>query len=228
MVCNMRRQRASISVLLIASLLLTCGASPSEKWEPDIAAFEAADKASPPPQGAIVFVGSSTVRLWKTLAEDFPHHNVINRGFGGSELADSVHFADRIVTPYKPRLIVLFAGTNDINAGKSPEQVLSDFKAFVTKVRASLPDVRIAYLGMSPAPIRWEQADKQKEANRLIKSFIQAGKNMDFIDEWDPFLGPDGKPREELYLPDRLHSNDAGYKIRAETVRSHLGEPDKK
>ena len=132
MVCNMRRQRASISILLIASLLLICGASPSEKWEQDIAAFEAADKASPPPQGAIVFVGSSTVRLWKTLAEDFPHHNVINRGFGGSELADSVHFADRIVTPYKPRLIVLFAGTNDINAGKSPEQVFSDFKAFVT------------------------------------------------------------------------------------------------
>jgi lysophospholipase L1-like esterase len=209
-------------LLIVAGLLLLAGASPSEKWEHDIAAFEAADKVSPPPQNAIVFVGSSTIRLWKTLTQDFPDHHVINRGFGGSELADSVYFANRIVIPYKPRLIVLFAGTNDINTGKSPEQVRDDFIAFVKKVRENLPEVRIAYLGISPAPVRWEQADKQKEANRLIKELIVAGQNMDYIDEWDQFLGPDGKPREDLFQPDRLHSNEAGYKIRADLVRPHL------
>ncbi|CAN5465176.1 SGNH/GDSL hydrolase family protein [soil metagenome] len=201
--------------------------SPSAKWEKDIAAFEAADKVSPPPQRAILFIGSSTIRMWKSLATDFPHHNVINRGFGGSELADAVYFADRIVIPYKPRLIVLFAGTNDLNNGKSPDRVLADFKEFVAKVRAVLPDVRIAYLGISPAPSRWAQAEEQKQANRLIKQYAQSLKNADYIDEWDQFLGADGQPREDLYLDDRLHSNAKGYQIRAEIVRPHLGEPNK-
>ena len=197
-------------------------AKPSGKWERAIVEFEAADKKSPPPQGAVLFIGSSSIRLWTTLATDFPGVKTINRGFGGSQLADSVYYADRIVIPYKPRLVVLFAGTNDINAGKKPEQVAADFKAFVEKVRAGLPDTRIAYLSISPAPIRWAQADKQKEANRLIKQFIDAGQNLDFIDEWNQFLGPDGKPREDLFRPDRLHSNAAGYKIRADVVRPHL------
>jgi lysophospholipase L1-like esterase len=201
--------------------------SPSARWEKDIQAFEAADKMSPPPQGAVLFIGSSSIRMWKTLATDFPDQKTINRGFGGSELADSVYFADRIVIPYKPRLIVLFAGTNDINAGKSPETVFADFKAFVARVRADLPATRIAYLSITPAPSRWSQAAKQKEANRLIKDYIAAEKNnLDYIDLWDQFLGPDGNPREDLYLPDRLHNNAAGYKIRAAAVRPHL-EPAK-
>ncbi|HEX3997726.1 MAG TPA: SGNH/GDSL hydrolase family protein [Pirellulales bacterium] len=197
--------------------------SPSLRWEREIRAFEAADKKSPPPQGAVLFIGSSSIRMWKTLAQDFPDYKVINRGFGGSELADSVYYADRIVIPYKPRLIVLFAGTNDINAGKSPQTVFDDFKAFVARVRGALPDTRIAYLSISPAPSRWSQADKQKEANRLIRDYIATEKkNLDYIDLWDQFLGPDGKPREDLFLLDRLHNNAAGYKIRAAAVRPHL------
>jgi lysophospholipase L1-like esterase len=197
--------------------------SPSQRWERDIAAFEAADKRSPPPKGAVLFIGSSSIRMWKTLATDFPDQKTINRGFGGSELADSVYYVDRIVIPYKPRLIVLFAGTNDINAGKSPETVFADFKAFVAKVRDGLPNTRIAYLSISPAPSRWSQAAKQKEANRLIRDYIASEKNnLDYIDLWDQFLGPDGKPREDLFLLDRLHNNAAGYKIRAAAVRPYL------
>ncbi len=197
--------------------------SASKRWEKDIEAFEAADKKSPPPQGAVLFIGSSSIRLWTTLAQDFPDTKTINRGFGGSELIDSVYFADRIVIPYKPRLIVLFAGTNDIAGGKKPEQVAADFQAFVKKVSAALPDTRIAFLSISPAPIRWSQADKQKEANRLIRKFIEANnKKLDYIDLWDQFLGPDGKPREDLFRADRLHNNTAGYKIRADVVRPYL------
>jgi lysophospholipase L1-like esterase len=225
----MRAQLAfCVPVMALLLMGVASGESPSAKWEQDIAAFEAADKQAPPPRNAILFIGSSTIRMWTTLADDFPKHTVINRGFGGSELADAVHFADRIVIPYKPRLIVLFAGTNDISNGKSPEQVRDDLRAFVAKVRTALPDARIAYLGISPAPVRWDQADKQKETNRLIKEFIGSVENMMFINQWDQFLGADGKPREELYLSDRLHSSEAGYRIRAEIVRPHLGEPDKK
>jgi len=219
---------ALATLLLLVFALPTAAKSPSERWERDIQAFEAADKKSPPPQGAVLFVGSSSIRRWKSLAQDFPEYKTINRGFGGSELADSVYYADRIVIPYKPRLVVLFAGTNDIAAGKSPQTVFADFKAFVAKVRPALPETRIAYLSISPAPSRWSQADKQKEANRLIREYIDAEnkssgkKQLDFIDLWDQFLGPDGKPREDLFLPDRLHNNAAGYKIRAAAVRPHL------
>jgi len=193
----------------------------SARWEKDIRAFEFDDKMSPPPPGAILFIGSSSTLLWKTLATDFPEHKVINRGFGGSAIADAAYYADRIVIPYKPRLIVLQAGSNDIAAGKTPEQVLADFKAFVQKVRARLPDTRIAFLSISPAPVRWAQADKQKRANLLIKEYILSGKDLDYIDLWDQFLGPDSKPREELFR-DRLHNNAQGYKIRADVVRPHL------
>ena len=153
---------------------------------------------------------------------------MINRGFGGSEIADSVSFADRIVIPYRPKLIVLQAGGNDINAGKTPEQVLADFKAFVEKVRAKLPDTRIAFLSISPCPARWAEAEKEREANRLIKEYVQSGKDLDYIDLWDQFLGPDGKPREDLFRGDRLHNNAAGYKVRAAVVRPHLKGAEKR
>ena len=137
-------------------------------------------------------------------------------------MADSVYFADRIIIPYKPKLILIQAGGNDINAGKSPEEVAADFKTFVEKVRAKLPETRIAYLGMNPSPKRWEQREKQQKGNELIKSYVATEKNLDFIEFWDVLLGPDGTPREELFIADKLHNNAAGYKIRADVVRPHL------
>ena len=126
--------------------------------------------------------------------------------------------------PYKPKLIVLQAGGNDINAGKSPEQVADDFKAFVVKVRAALPETRIVYFSMQPAPARWSQADKQKRGNQLIKDHIVAGKNMAYLNAWDAFVGPDGMPREELFVTDKLHHNAEGYKVRAELTQPYLDE----
>src|SRR5689334_9747608 len=111
----------------------------NQPFAAEINAFADADHDNPPPTNAIVFVGSSSIRLWKTLAQDFPNHQVINRGFGGSQIIDSVNYADRIVFPYKPRQIVMYAGGNDINAKKTPEQVFADYRAFVAKVHAELP-----------------------------------------------------------------------------------------
>lgn len=195
---------------------------PNPRWEKVIRAYEEADKAAPPPQGAILFIGSSSTRMWKTLADDFPDHRVINRGFGGSQIADCAAYADRIVIPYRPKLIVLQAGTNDIHAGKSPQQVLADFQAFVKTVRAKLPQTRIAFTSLHPTPSRWSEAAKEQEANRLVRNYIRSGENLDYIELWDQFLGPDGRPREDLFLKDRLHNNAAGYRIRAAAVRPHL------
>ena len=217
----------ALAVLVTGAALTTAPStspSSSAKFEKEIAAFEASDRDHPPPKDAVLFVGSSTIRLWKTLAEDFAPHAVINRGFGGSEMIDSAYFADRIVIPYRPRMIVVFAGSNDINAGKTPEQVLADYHAFVEKVRAALPDVRIAYLSIAPCPSRWSQAEEQMKANHLIRDFAKSGKKLDYIEVWDQLLGPDGKPRADLYLEDGLHPNAEGYKIRAAAIRPLLDE----
>ncbi|HET6248694.1 MAG TPA: SGNH/GDSL hydrolase family protein [Tepidisphaeraceae bacterium] len=198
---------------------------PSSNYEKEIAAFEAKDKKSPPAPGGIVFVGDSAIRMWTTLETDFPEQKgVLNRGFGGSQSIDALYYADRIVIPYKPRLIVFKEGGNDLTAGKTPEQILANFQGFVEKVRAALPDVRIAYQGINPNPARWSQKDQRQKANALIKAYVASGKNLDFIEIWDVFLDANGKPRPELFIKDQLHNNAAGYKIMAEAVRPHLSE----
>lgn len=196
--------------------------SGSARWERAIEAFEKADKRSPPPPGAVLFIGSSSIRFWKTLAADFPQYRVINRGFGGSQIVDSTTFADRIVIPYRPSVIILHAGSNDLAAGKSPEQVFADYKAFVAKVRGALPETPIAFLAINPTPSRWAQADKQQETNRLIREYVAGKKGLAFIDLWEALLGPDGRPREDLHVRDRLHPNAAGYKIRARLITAYL------
>jgi lysophospholipase L1-like esterase len=196
--------------------------SPSAKFEKEIAAYEAADKKSPPPQGAVLFIGDSGIKKWTTLAQDFPDQKVINRGFGGSQMADASYFADRIVIPYKPRLIVLREGGNDLTAGKTAEQLLADLKAFVAKVHTELPDTRIAVFSLNPNPARWNQAEKRKAANILLKAYVEGQKGLEFIEVWDQFLGPDGKPREDLFQKDQLHNNAEGNKLYAAAVRSHL------
>lgn len=194
----------------------------TNRWEQDIRAFEAVDRTNPPPKNAILFVGSSSIRLWKTLAKDFPDKPVINRGFGGSFISDSVHFADRIVLPHRPRQIVMYAGGNDINAKKTPEQVAADFRAFVEKVHATLPDTRVAYIAIAPNPARWAQVERIKVANQLIAEFCRGNPKLAFIDVFPHMLGADGQPRPEIFVADRLHMNAKGYELWTGLVRPYL------
>jgi lysophospholipase L1-like esterase len=182
-------------------------------FESDIEHFEAQDAKTPPIPGGIVFVGSSSIVRWTTLKEDFKNYNVINRGFGGSEISDNIRFANRIVTPYKPKVIVFFAGTNDIEAGKSADTVFEDYKQFVIKVRDKLPGVKIIYISISPAPSRWQHLGEMKKANSLIKGYSLHGHNLLFMDVFDQMLTPSGGPRPELFVEDQLHMNPKGYAI---------------
>ncbi len=194
------------------------------KWEKEIAAFEQADRTNSPPKGAVLFIGSSTIRLWKTLAEDFPNYKVINRGFGGSEIMDASHFADRIIFPYQPRAIFLRAGGNDIHAGKSPAQVFADFKAFVATVHAKLPESDIVFISLSPSSSRWSEAEDNKTLNKLVEDYIHGKSRLKYLETYDIALGPDGKPRDELFVEDKLHFNAAGYKLLTGRVRTILGK----
>ena len=194
----------------------------ASKWEPEIAAFERADRESPPPKNGILFIGSSSIRLWKTLSADFPGFQVINRGFGGSQIADSVELAQRIVFPYEPRLIVFYAGGNDINAGKTPEQVVADFKAFVAKVQARLPRTKIAFISIAGNPARWAQVEEVKAVNAMIEQFARETPGVRYINVFTHMLGRDGQPRPEIFTADRLHMNEEGYKLWTKIVRPFL------
>jgi lysophospholipase L1-like esterase len=192
------------------------------KWEHEIAAFEAHDRTNPPPTNALLFIGSSTIRFWTNLPADFPGQKIINRGFGGSEIADSTHFADRIVFPYAPRAIFLRAGGNDINAGKSSEAVFADFKEFVATVRTKQADTEIFFISCTHTPARWQNRHREKTMNELIEGYVRQTPHLQYIETGPLALGTNGLPREELFRDDKLHFNAAGYKLLAESVRPFL------
>ena len=197
------------------------GPDPS-RFESEIRAFEAGDLSNPPPHGGIIFTGSSSIRLWTTLKEDFPGLPVVNRGFGGSMLPEVTAFLDRIVIPHKPALVVVYCGGNDINAGRSADQVVADFKAMVAALHDALPTTRIDYISIAPNPARWAQVERVRKANRGIAEFIESDPRLAFIDVFPRMLGPDGKPRPEIFVEDGLHMNAAGYAIWTEVVRPFL------
>lgn len=192
------------------------------RWENEVAAYEASDRTNPPAKGGVLFVGSSTIRLWKTLAEDFPDHKVINRGFGGTEIVDATHFADRLIFPHEPKQIFLRAGGNDIHNGKTPREVAADFVAFVRTVRAKLPKAEILFIAISPAPARWGENDKIREVNRLVRERSLDLPRVGYVDAADISLDPQGKAISKLFVGDRLHFSPLGYKALAESVAPYL------
>jgi lysophospholipase L1-like esterase len=194
---------------------------PEDRWESAIACFEDLDKQKPPPKDGILFVGSSSIVGWD-VAKSFPGLPVINRGFGGSQIADSVHYAERLVLPHRPKIVVFYAGDNDIASGKTPQKVLADYQAFVKKVHDALPKTRIVYVGIKPSLARWKLIDKIREANGLIRVVVEKDPRLVFVDVEKPMLGDDGKPRDELFKADGLHLNAEGYKLWNELLAPHL------
>lgn len=193
----------------------SAGAEPrdSREWEPTVQAWEAEDARVRRMPGAVVFVGSSSIRYWTTLAEDFPGVVSINRGYGSSRLYDSVYYADRIVNAYQPRAVVFYAGENDLNEGRSPQQVRDDFAAFVKRVQAGTPKARIGFVSIKPSPLRRAILPQVVQANALIRDYIKTVQGVDYLDVATPMLDASGEPREELFLADRLHMNRTGYAI---------------
>jgi len=226
----LKPSNTSLAGYLLAGLLLAgCQAPPpntlathdSSRWQKEIATFEAMDITNRPPAECIVFVGSSSIRLWKTLPQDFPGFPVVNRGFGGSQLADSVNYAEQIITSYHPRQIVIYAGGNDINAGKAPELVFGDFAALAQKIHTQAPRAKIAYISSAPNPARWAQVDKVRRLNSLVSAYCQRH-GYTFINVFPLMLGLDGLPKPDIYVADRLHMNTNGYAIWREAVGPHL------
>lgn len=195
--------------------------TPAERWTKALADFDAADKASPAPQGQILFLGSSTIVNWDT-AQAFPGLRTINRGVWSAGLYDTLQRVDRLVFAYAPRLIVLYAGDNDLNGGATSEQVAVEFEQFVTAVHAKLPQTRIVFIGLKPSPQRWSQIYRYRLANTIIREYCAHDDRLAFMDVDGPMLGWDEKPRKELFLEDGLHLTPAGYALWNTLLRPFL------
>lgn len=193
------------------------------RFESAIAAFEEDNKTSPPPAGAVLCYGSSSIRFWeKHLAEDLQPLTVIPRGFGGSNMHDALHFAERAVLPCKPRAILLYEGDNDIGAGILPEQIVDTFRHFVAKVHSHLPETRIYVIAVKPSILRWRFWPAIQQTNHLLALECQQNDKLTFIDIATPMLTADGLPRPELFCIDQLHLNRPGYELWRDTIRPIL------
>jgi lysophospholipase L1-like esterase len=220
MICWLRSARHLVILLLVvacaravparSSPAATAAEDPT-RFEADIRAFEAADRASPPRPGGVVLIGSSSIKNWIDVAADFPGTAVLNRGFGGFTLADVVHYMDRILLPYRPRLVVLYAGDNDIAMGRTPERVLADYRAFAARLRSAMPAARLAFLSIKPSPSRRVYMGRARETNQRIRAEIARDSLQAYVDVFTPMLGASGQPRPELFEADSLHLTRAGY-----------------
>lgn len=210
--------RLLVLLLAVVGASLPVHADPA-RWEEEIARLVAQDAEV---QADVVFVGSSSIRMWRTLAQDFPGVRVLNRGFGGSHLEDSVFYFDRLVLPHAPRVVVLYAGENDLSAGMTPERVLADFRAFRTRLREALPATRLIYLSCKPSPSRARHLGALRKVNALLAAECAADPFATFVDIFTPMLDAAGEPRAELFLADRLHMNAAGYALWTSLLAPHL------
>ena len=214
-------------LLLAAALLplsLWAQTLPAEqRWKKELDAFAAADRQQMPPPGGVVFVGSSSIRFWNGLETTFADQPVvIKRGFGGSRLSESADLVHRLVLPYQPRLVVLYAGENDIHEGASPLELLAHFKRFVQQVQGALPATRVAYMAIKPSPSRLAFLAAMREANLLIQTHVLQHDNLDYIDVHTAMLDNDGRPRPELFVRDQLHLSAEGYGLWRQIVSAHL------
>ncbi len=231
---------ASLGLGAAAALAQAPAAAPAERaagvplvatrWQDSFDAFDAADRARAPVAGGVLFVGSSSIRLWNDLEQQFEDTVAITkRGFGGSRMLDCAEHLQRLVLPYRPRLVVVYAGDNDLAEGRTPEQVLQSYRAFVDGVHAALPDTRIAYLSIKPSPLRAKWLPQVRATNALIAEFSASRPGLSYVDVYTRMLSEDGSPRAEFFLPDALHLNAEGYalwkSVIAERLRDDLRAP---
>ena len=180
------------------------------RFAPDIAAFEAEDRATPAAPGGTLFVGSSSIRYWD-VAREFPALRPIRRGYGGSHVSDTVHYAPRIIFPYQPSLIVFYAGDADVAANTSGEQIAADTKTLLALIHARLPGTPVVVIGTKPSPLHWAHMPAIRAANAILKKDLAGDQLAAYTDAEAALLGPDGQPRADFYTENRLNLNDRGY-----------------
>jgi lysophospholipase L1-like esterase len=212
------------AVVATAIVLLAGGgvsAQQAVRFEKELAAFAELDRSNPPPKGQIVFVGSSSMVDWNAAAY-FPELTIVNRALWGSAVADTSRQVDRLIVPYEPRVIVVYAGDNDLDGGATTEQVAVEFERLVKDVHLKLPQTRIVIIGIKPSPQRWLTIDRMRAANAMIRAICTRDDRVAFVDVDGPMMGWDERPRAELYRADGLHLSEQGYQLWTTLLRPFL------
>lgn len=171
----------------------------------------------------ILFTGSSSIRMWNDLKEDFPEHNVLNHGFGGSDMADLLYYGKQLIVQYRPSKVFIYEGDNDLNAGKSPEQILAEAEKLLTLLRTELPaGVKVIFISAKPSVARWHLKEKYEVFNQQLKQWTVTKKNVSFADVWTPMLDSKGIVFNDIFKEDNLHMNRKGYDIWKGVINNFL------
>jgi lysophospholipase L1-like esterase len=217
------RNRYLISFLLFFLPIALFAQAHPPFWD-EIQAFKKEDSVKPPPKNAIVFVGSSTFRMWENVQQDFPGHAIINRGFGGSSLPDVIRYQNTIIYSYHPKQVVIYCGDNDLAASDTVTATLvfSRFKQLFNSIRKKLPAASIVFVSIKPSPSRQRLMPKMDSANKMIKNFLSKNKKTAFVDVYHKMLNADGTPKDELFRDDKLHMKPNGYAIWKDAIKPYL------
>jgi lysophospholipase L1-like esterase len=203
-------------------LLVVAGHSIAQPFFNEIQKFRTADSITAPPANPILFVGSSSFRMWKDVKEYFPGYTILNRGFGGSGIPHLIQYADDVIFKYQPRQIVIYCGENDLGPNVSGEYIAGKFKELFQLIRSKMPDVPVAYISMKPSPRREKFIVAMKDGNKRIKKFLKKQKKTAYIDVFSAMRNADGTVKTDIFLEDNLHMNSKGYKIWQPLIQPHL------
>lgn len=216
-------------ICFVLALLVFASSTQAQPFIDEIKAYQRTDSTNPPGKNPILFVGSSSFRLWKDYQNYFPGYTILNRGVGGSSLPDIIRYTDQIIIPYQPRQIMIYCGENDFASSDTvtAAMVVNRFRELFTKIRQQLPKVPISYISIKPSPSRAKHKEKAIEANAAIQQYLSVQPKTSFVNVWDVMLGKDGKPLPHIFLKDSLHMNAAGYAIWQEQIRKHLIRKDR-
>jgi len=223
-------KRSNLYIFLLTCLVgvavqFNATAQESKPFWSEIQAFQKQDSIAMPPKNGIVFVGSSSVRMWTNAEETFKKYQVINRGFGGSTLADAILYQDELIFRYEPRQVVIYTGENDVASGVSATETFERFKTLVTNIRAKMPEVPLVFMSMKESPSRKQYRDTLLKANAMIKDYIAGMPKAVYLDVNAKMLDKKGNTRPELFREDMLHMKKAGYDIWEKAIRPHLLKP---
>ena len=193
-----------------------------ERWEETIRKYEQADRSNPPAPGAVLFTGSSSIAMWKDIASYFPKHRVLGRGFGGSNFTDLLYYADRVIVPYKPSIVFIYEGDNDIAQGDAPEKILANARKLRGIIRAKLGNTPVVFISPKPSVARWHLKTAYESVNDALRKYAESEPDTEFADVWTPAIGKDGKVFSDIFLEDNLHMNAKGYQIWQKVLSKYL------
>lgn len=212
-------------ILLLAGLLFTSLSSIAqnpERFKDEIAKFSK-EEAVADTKNLNLFTGSSSIRVWNDITEQFPDHNILNRGFGGSQMSDLLFYADELIFKYQPDQIFIYEGDNDIAAGKAPEEILATADSLLQKIRSQLPArVKVYFISAKPSVARWNLRDQYITFNKQLEAWTEQQKNVGYIDVWNPMMAADGEVMKDIFVKDNLHMNSKGYDIWAKVIAKYL------